>query len=96
MAHYCCDAGGTSFMEQTTEWVSGEGRLSAVNKAWFCHHCGSIWQSMEEEWPRTELTRWNLWFRSKQRRQPAIPKKQTKDATRQIKPIQDFHQTQTQ
>ena len=22
-------------MEQTTEWVSGEGRLSAVNKAWF-------------------------------------------------------------
>ena len=56
-------------MEQTTEWVSGEGRLAAVNKVWFCHNCGSIWLSEKDEWSKTELARWNLWFKAKQRRQ---------------------------
>ena len=74
MTRYCCEAGGTSHMEQTTEWVSGEGILSAVNKVWFCHECGSIWLSEKDEWPKAEPTRWNLWFKAKQRRQEAITK----------------------
>ena len=74
MARYCCEAGGTRHMEQTTEWVSGEGILSAVNKVWFCHHCGSIWLSEKDEWPKAEPTRWNLWFKAKQRRQEVITK----------------------
>jgi|GEM_PF-4925038 len=60
MPRYCCGAGGTHHMEQTTEWVSGEGRLSAVNQVWFCHNCGSIWPKEKDEWPKTELARWNL------------------------------------
>ena len=74
MTRYCCQAGGTSHMEQTTEWVSGEGILSAVNKVWFCHECGSIWLSEKDEWPKAEPTRWNLWFKAKQRRKEVITK----------------------
>ena len=69
MARYCCEAGGTHHMEQTTEWVSGEGMLSSVNQVWFCHNCGSIWLREKDEWPKTEQARWNLWFKAKQRRQ---------------------------
>ena len=75
MARYCREAGGTHHMEQTTEWVSGEGRLSAVNQVWFCHNCGSIWLSEKDEWPKTEPARWNLWFKAKQRRQQTTTKK---------------------
>ena len=75
MASYCCEAGGTQSMEKTTEWVSGEGRMSAVNKVWFCHNCGSIWLSETDEWLKTEPTRWTLWFAAKQRRRqsPTMP-----------------------
>ena len=68
MRNHCCDAGGTRAMEQTTEWVSGEGRLAAVNRVWICHSCGSIWRTEKDEWPKTEPTRWHLWFASKDRR----------------------------
>tara|TARA_B100001741_G_scaffold114863_1_gene94603 strand:- start:139 stop:396 length:258 start_codon:yes stop_codon:yes gene_type:complete len=75
MARYCCEAGGTHHMEQTTEWVSGEGMLSSVNQVWFCHNCGSIWLREKDEWPKTEPARWNLWFKAKQRRQQTTRKK---------------------
>ena len=75
MARYCCEAGGTHHMEQTTEWVSGEGMLSSVNQVWFCHNCGSIWLREKDEWPKTEPARWILWFKAKQRRQQNTRKK---------------------
>jgi len=75
MARYCCEAGGTHHMEQTTEWVSGEGMLSSVNQVWFCHNCGSIWLREKDEWPKTEPARWNLWFKAKERRQQTTRKK---------------------